>query len=196
MEQQLREANRELDTYVQTVAHDLRSPLTVFISGTELLRRHFPEKAPESLLSLLDGVEEKGWQMARLLEDLLQLARIGRIEQPPETVLAAAVVNRAIADLQDQIFASGVCVEAEALPELQAHPTLIYLLFANLIGNAVRYAGGPESPIIIGGRCTEHKCSSLSATMAQASRLKTKNDCTTCSSGDKAQGITRAPESA
>jgi signal transduction histidine kinase len=157
VEQQLRTANRELDSFVQTIAHDLRSPLTVFVSGTELLRRQLREKAPESLLSLLDGMEEKGWQMALLLEDLLQLARIGRIEQPPETVLADAVATRAIADLQEQIAASGARVETGPLPELQAHPTLIYQLFANLIGNAVRYAGGPESPIIIGGRCTAHK---------------------------------------
>jgi signal transduction histidine kinase len=157
VEQQLREANRELDTFVQTVAHDLRSHLTVFISGTELLRCQFREKAPDSLLSLLNGMEEKSWQMARLLEDLLQLARIGRIEQPPETVLPSAVVTQVIADLQEQISDSVVRVEAETLPELQAHPTLVYQLFANLVGNAVRYAGDPEKPIIVGGRCAENK---------------------------------------
>jgi signal transduction histidine kinase len=156
-EQQLRVANRELDTFVRTVAHDLRSPLTVFISGTELLRRQLRGKIPESYLDILQSIEEKGWEMARLLEDLLQLARVGRIDQPVETVATAEVVNRAIADLQEQIATRGAHVTHENLPELQAHPTLIYQLFANLIGNAVRYAGGPESPILVGGLRTGRK---------------------------------------
>jgi signal transduction histidine kinase len=46
-------------------------------------------------------------------------------------------------------------VNLEKLPVLQAHGTLIYQLFANLIGNAVRYAGGPESPITVGGLRTK-----------------------------------------
>jgi signal transduction histidine kinase len=156
-EQQLRIANRELDTFVRTVAHDLRSPLTVFISGTELLRRQLRGKIPESYLDMLQSIEEKGWEMARLLEDLLQLARIGRISQPAELVVTARVVNRAIADLREQIATRGAHVTHENLPELQAHPTLIYQLFANLIGNAVRYAGGPESPILVGGLRTGRK---------------------------------------
>jgi signal transduction histidine kinase len=150
-EQQLRIANQELDTFVRTVAHDLRSPLTVFISGTELLRRQLRDQIPEPSLDMLQSIEEKGWEMARLLEDLLQLARVGRINQPAETVATTEIVHRAIADLQEQIFTSRTRVDVEPLPDFQAHTTLIYQLFANLIGNAVRYAGGPESPILIGG---------------------------------------------
>jgi signal transduction histidine kinase len=156
-EQQLRIANQELDTFVRTVAHDLRSPLTVFISGTELLRRQLRDQIPEPSLDMLQSIEEKGWEMARLLEDLLQLARVGRINQPAETVATTEIVHRAIADLQEQIITSCTRVEVEPLPELQAHTTLIYQLFANLIGNAVRYAGGPERPITVGGLRIEQK---------------------------------------
>jgi signal transduction histidine kinase len=154
-EQQLRAANHELDTFVRTAAHDLRAPLTVFISGTELARRQLGDKAPEPILQLLNDMEAKGWQMASLLEDLLQLARIGRIDQPAEKVCPASIVTRTIADLKEQIAAAGTRVETEPLPDLQGHPSLIYQLFSNLIGNAVRYAGGPESPITVGGQRTQ-----------------------------------------
>jgi signal transduction histidine kinase len=154
-EEQLRTANRELDAFVRTVAHDLRSPLTVFISGIELLRRQLKHQASESLLYLIDGMEEKGWQMTRLLEDLLELARIGRLDHPPEKVDASEIASRVTTDLQPKIAAAGTRVNLEKLPVLQAHGTLIYQLFANLIGNAVRYAGGPESPITVGGLRTK-----------------------------------------
>lgn len=150
-EEQLRAANHELDIFVRTVAHDLRSPLTVFISGTELVRQQIPGQGSEAVMQVLHGMEQKGWQMARMLEDLLQLARIGRLKQSAERVDSAEVANRAIHDLQSQLAATGSQVRVESLPEVHAHPTLIYQILANLIGNAVRYAGGPEGPIIVGG---------------------------------------------
>jgi signal transduction histidine kinase len=156
-EEQLRAANLELDIFVRTVAHDLRSPLTVFISGAELVRRQIPGQGFEAVMQVLHGMEEKGWQMARMLEDLLQLARIGRLKQPAEMVDSAEVANRAVHDLQTQITASGSQVRVESLPEVHAHPTLIYQIWANLIGNAVRYAGGPERPIIVGGWRNSHR---------------------------------------
>jgi signal transduction histidine kinase len=156
-EEQLRTANRELDAFVRTVAHDLRTPLTVFISGTELLRRQLRDQIPESLDEVLLGIEQKGWEMAHLLEDLLQLARIGRIDQAAEGVIPTQIASRVIRDLQAQIMETRTRVEIEPLPPLQAHPTLIYQLFANLIGNAVRYAGGPHRPITVGGGREGHR---------------------------------------
>ncbi|MGE4542493.1 MAG: MASE3 domain-containing protein [Pedobacter sp.] len=154
IEQQLRAANWELDTFVHTIAHDLRSPLTVFISGTEMVRRQLRPHMTEDLDDMLLSIEQKGWQMAHMLEDLLHLACIGRMEQPPEKVIPSHIITRVTCDLEKQIHANGTQVITEPLPELEAHPTLIYQLFANLIGNAVRYAGGPNSPIIIGGQRT------------------------------------------
>ena len=150
-EQQLRTANSELDSFVRTAAHDLRSPLTVFISGTELLRQQLQDRIPESLCGLLENIEQKGWEMSRLLEDLLQLARVGRIDQPAENISSANIVQQAIIDLHEKITVADTRVKIEPLPDLRAHPTLIYQLFANLIGNAVRYAGGPLTPIVVGG---------------------------------------------
>jgi len=156
IEQQLRAANCELDTFVRTVAHDLRSPLTVFISGTEVLRRQLRDHIPEDLDNMLLDIEQKGWQMAQLLEDLLQLARIGRMDQPAEKIVLAHIVSRVTRDLEEQILAVDTQVITGALPDLEAHPTLIYQLFSNLIGNAVRYAGGPNNPISVGGLRTEN----------------------------------------
>jgi signal transduction histidine kinase len=155
IEQQLRAANWELDTFVHTIAHDLRSPLSVFISGTEMVRRQLRPHIPEDLDDMLLSIEQKGWQMAHMLEDLLNLACIGRMEQPPEKVIPSHIITRVTCDLEKQIHANGTQVITEPLPELEAHPTLIYQLFANLIGNAVRYAGGPNTPIIIGGQRTD-----------------------------------------
>lgn len=154
-EMQLRSTNRELENFVRTVAHDLRSPLTVFISGIDFFRRQLKDQLSEPLFHLLNSIEQKGWEMTRLLEDLLQWARIGHIDHPAEPVDTINEVNRALADLGDSIIATGSRVIVEQLPGFRGHPTLIYQLFTNLIGNAVRYAGGADSPIVVGGTRSE-----------------------------------------
>lgn len=149
-EEELRIANQELDAFVRTASHDLRAPLTVIISGTEFLRSELAGRLNAEQERLLDTIGSQGERMSRLIKDMLMLARIGTVDQPPEIVDPAAVAAQAIGDLQEEITVS--CrIETGVMQPLLAHSSLVYQLLLNLIGNAVRYGANPEHPVRIEG---------------------------------------------
>ena len=151
MEDDLRKANRELDAFVHTVSHDLRSPLTPIIGYAEFLRDQYRERLDEQAINILTEIHRQGHRMLRLLEDLLSLARAGQLDCPDEPVECGQVVDEVVAGLANQIIATGISVQRESLPALRVPRTLLVQLFDNLIGNALRYGGKEGGSVEVGG---------------------------------------------
>jgi signal transduction histidine kinase len=93
-------------------------------------------------------------RMGRLIEDLLELSRIGRLVNPPQQVALAELVREAVELLAGQIAEAGVEVEiAPDLPAVFGDRMRLSEVLQNLLDNAVRYMGDQESPRIeIGAR--------------------------------------------
>lgn len=151
VEEELREANRELDAFVHTVSHDLRSPLTPIIGYAEFLQEHYRERLDEQAVTILAEIGRQGHRMLGLLEDLLALARVGHLDHPVEPVDVSEVVREVVLEQGSRLAAAGMTVETGPLPCLRVPKTLLTQLFDNLIGNAVRYAGCSGGPIEVGG---------------------------------------------
>lgn len=155
---QLQSANRELDAFVYTVSHDLRTPLTPIIGYAEFLREHCRDKADEQSLALLGEIENQGRRMLNLMEDLLTLARVGRIEPPSEPLALTDVVYEVLGELRSTIAEAGLEFRVGPLPVLRMPRTLIHEVITNLVVNALRYAGPAGGPIELGsgskGRCS------------------------------------------
>jgi PAS domain S-box-containing protein len=151
VERRLKSANQELDAFVYTVSHDLRSPLTPIIGYAEFLKEEYGDRLGARGVDMLEEIEQQGEKMLALLEDLLALARVGRIETPAEEIDVAAVVHEVLDDLSGTINRDGARVTVDALPSLKLPETLLAQLFSNLVGNALRYAGGADARIEIGG---------------------------------------------
>lgn len=154
-EKRLQAANQELDAFVYTVSHDLRTPLTPILGFAEFLKEEYGERLDAQGIDLLDEIEKQGERMLALLEDLLVLARVGRIEAPAKAVDATAVVRQVLDELIETINREGIVVTLAELPPLKVPETLLAQLFSNLIGNALRYAGGAGARIEIGGEAGE-----------------------------------------
>lgn len=150
-EKRLHAANQELDAFVYTVSHDLRTPLTPIMGFAEFLKEEYGDRLDARGIDLLEEIEKQGEKMLALLEDLLALARVGRIEAPAKAVDVTAVVQQVIDDLSETINRDGIVVTLNELPPLKVPETLLAQLFSNLIGNALRYAGGAGTRIEIGG---------------------------------------------
>jgi len=150
-ERKMQAANQELDAFVYTVSHDLRTPLTPIIGFAEFLKEEYAGRLDARGLEMLDEIERQGEKMLALLEDLLALARVGRIEAPDAAIDVLTVVQEVLTDLSDVINRDRVVVTVGNLPELKIPETLLAQLFANLIGNALRYAGGPDARIEVDG---------------------------------------------
>ncbi len=140
-EERLRESNRELEAFAYTISHDLRSPLTPIIGYAEFLREEYGAQLDARALDILDEIDGQANRMLGLLEDLLALAQAGYLERPEATVPAAEVLAEVIRELAGQ-FPDTTVMITEPLPPIRLPSTLLTQIFQNLLGNAMRYAGG------------------------------------------------------
>lgn len=156
-EHKLREANRELDAFVYTASHDLRTPLSVISGYTDLLREEHAEQLDDEAQEYLTAIEKHGDKMTGLIDDLLALARAGTIQPPAEPVSSEKVVGEVLQGFDEQIRNSGIYVDLQPLPAVRIPETLLEEIFDNLIGNALRYAAAKGKSIEIGGERLEDR---------------------------------------
>lgn len=150
-EQKIMEINLELDAFVYTVSHDLRTPISAVVGYVDLLKELHGNEFSEEALCLLNTIEQQGEKMGLVVEDLLALATVGNIEPPNHPVKANEVLNFVLAELDRDIKAAGVQVKVGSLPPVRIPESLLIQIFENLIGNALRYAGPDAGPIEVSG---------------------------------------------
>jgi PAS domain S-box-containing protein len=138
LEEKLLLANRELDAFVHTVSHDLRSPLTPIIGYLELILDQHTAELPPQVAEMLQEVHKQSERMSDMLEDLLVLATVGSVEPPLSPVRGDEVLQ----DVLLRYSSPDVSIKAAALPDALMSKTLYLQILDNLVGNAIRYAGG------------------------------------------------------
>jgi PAS domain S-box-containing protein len=147
-EQALREADRQKDDFIATLAHELRNPLAPIRNAVELLRRT-GQRDPQ-VVWCRDVIERQVAQMAHLLDDLLDVSRMthGQFHLRHESLQLETVVERAIEIAQPIVEAAGHALVVE-LPEqpvaLRGDLTRLAQVISNLLINAAKYTA-------VGGR--------------------------------------------
>ncbi len=146
---ELREKNRELEAYTQTVSHDLNSPLVVITGFLELLRERAGGKLGEEEREYLERMEKAAERMSRLINSLLTYARVGSERAALEEVDAVesfreVAMERAL-DLEELEARLEV---AEDIPPVSADPVLLQQVFSNLLDNALKYRSPDAAPTI------------------------------------------------
>ena len=148
---QLREANRELDAFVSTVSHDMRVPLTPIIAYADFLRTQYCDCLDVQAREMLGEIETQGNRLLHLLEDLLELARLGHLPDQEAPVDTTAVAGEVAAEFSEKMLRDKIELRLDPLPCLHIPPTLIFQLLLNLIGNALRYGAPAGSRVEVGG---------------------------------------------
>jgi light-regulated signal transduction histidine kinase (bacteriophytochrome) len=138
----------ELTQFAQAASHDMREPLRMVASYTQLLNRRYASQLDddgrEFMRYILDGVQT----MERLLEDLLSYSlQLRPLDQPPSTVDAEAVTDGVLLKMEKQIRESGAEITYEALPAVQSDFTHLSQVFQQLISNSIKFRGS-EPPRI------------------------------------------------
>ncbi|HUF76685.1 MAG TPA: PAS domain S-box protein [Longimicrobiales bacterium] len=145
-EASVREADRRKDEFLATLSHELRNPLAPLRNALHLLRRARVEGPVAE--SLHDIMERQIDQLVRLVDDLMEVARItrGTFELRREPVTIQEVLQRAFETSQPFIEGGShrldVSVPTEPI-RLEADPVRLAQIFANLLNNAAKYT--PES---------------------------------------------------
>jgi PAS domain S-box-containing protein len=157
--EKLHQANHELDSFVSTVSHDLRSPLTPLIGFSEFLLERYADSLDKMGLECLGEIEKAGRKMLSLLEDLLALARVGQLERPEVSISTLRIVHEVVQELAVEIKTNEAKIKIGELPKVYVPEALLMDLFRNLIANALRYAGDAPEIEIEGSR--KQGCSRL-----------------------------------
>ena len=138
--------NAELEAFSYSVSHDLRSPLRAIEGFTDIVLTDFKEQLPEQVVELLGNVVVSATRMNRLVEDLLNYSRLGRIEMEAAPVSIAEAV-KAASDQVDKGLRDKIKTAIDpSLKVLANMATLTQALF-NLINNGLKfYPPGPDAP--------------------------------------------------
>jgi signal transduction histidine kinase len=120
----------------------------------DLLERDVAAKKTEQVAADLSRIRNATATMDTLLRELLELSRVGRVTNPPETVPLAELAREAIAGLDGRLRAVGARVEIQPdLPTLRGDRVRLVEVLQNLIENAVKFRSGQAEPVVgIGSR--------------------------------------------
>jgi two-component system, sensor histidine kinase and response regulator len=139
----LKARNEELDMFAQTVAHDLKSPLGLIISQTEVLR-NYDDLSQDDQLQVIRSIARNGRKMDSIIDGLLLLARLRNTEVRLEPIDMARVVAEARRQLAHLIQESKARISLpEAWPAALGHELLIEEVWVNYLSNGLKYGGEP-----------------------------------------------------
>jgi signal transduction histidine kinase len=136
---ELEEMNRELEAFSYSVSHDLRAPLRHLDGFSRILQQTYGHQLPEGAQHYLERICGAAKHMSELVEDLLQLARVGRQATRRELQPLRALVDEARKEVEPECVDRDIRWEISSLPELEVDPGLLRLVFTNLFSNAVKF---------------------------------------------------------
>ncbi len=148
-EADLARKNEELEHCVNTLAHDLRSPLVALLGFSRLLRQDYGEHLDDTGMHFVDRIEQSGRTMESLIHDLLELSRIGQPGERRTMVDPRAVLLQIAAEFKPHLDDHGIHLTLPDHPPLVfCDHTRLYQVFSNLIDNAIHHMGECDDPRI------------------------------------------------
>ena len=150
--------NAELEQFTYTVSHDLKSPLVTINGFLGYLEHDAASGNMERLKKDSQRIHEAVQKMQRLLNELLELSRIGRMMNAPESIPFGELVDEAMALVQGRLEERNVVVRTHTnLPVIYGDRPRLVEVLQNLIDNAAKYMGSQKDPHIeIGQRGHEN----------------------------------------
>ena len=146
LNEKLRVAYEELDTFSYTISHDLRTPLSAIRNYAEYLLMVYRDKVEGDLDDVLERMIRSTDKMFTLIEEVLDYSRLGRTELSGGPVDMAVMLK----EIKDEVLSSWsdgrTTLTIGATPPLWGDRTMIAQVFTNLISNAVKYSQRTGSP--------------------------------------------------
>jgi signal transduction histidine kinase len=150
---ELRRSNAELEQFAYVASHDLQEPLRKVASFCQLLEKRYGDKLDERGHEYIGFAVDGAKRMQVLINDLLTFSRVGRLNSTSTEVDLNAALDTALGNLSTAIEESGAQIirpeEGLGLPRVDGDPTLLVMVWQNLISNAVKFRREGEAPRIV-----------------------------------------------
>jgi PAS domain S-box-containing protein len=144
----LEAANRELESFSYSVSHDLRAPLRAIDGYSRILLEEHRGQLTTEDRRYLELVRKSAQQMALLIDALLNFSRMGRVDLNRIALSPSMVVHEALEELANEMKEREVEVTIEDLPPCNADPSLLRLVYHNLLSNALKFTRQKEHAVI------------------------------------------------
>jgi len=136
---ELESTNKELESFAYSVSHDLRAPLRHVVGFSELLQKQaaslLDDKSQRYIKTILDSAKKMG----RLIDDLLSFSRIGRAETKKSLVNLEQLVKDVVSEIVQETRGREIVWKIDALPVCYGDRSMLMLVLANLVSNAVKF---------------------------------------------------------
>ncbi|MFF8929271.1 CHASE3 domain-containing protein [Streptomyces longwoodensis] len=144
---ELRRSNAELEQFAYVASHDLQEPLRKVASFCQLLEKRYGDQLDDRGRQYIDFAVDGAKRMQVLINDLLTFSRVGRLNDAREPVDLDQALDKALRNLTAAVEESGAAVDRpEDLPEIIGDPTLLTMLWQNLMGNALKFRHPDRTP--------------------------------------------------
>ncbi len=135
----LERSNRDLESFAYVASHALQEPLRKMASFSELVVRRYGAQLDDRGREFLGFIADGARRMQRLINDVLEVSRVGRSGRPLEAVDLNDAFQMARANLAATVEATGAVVSTEGLPTVRGDLALLASLFQNLVGNSLKF---------------------------------------------------------
>lgn len=143
---ELTRSNADLSQFAHVASHDLQTPIGNVIAAVNMLEDHLSESADADTRYYLELLTRSGVRMRALVSDLLEYARVGKTENPKDTVDLNSVIEQVKDSTRELRKATGARIICEDLPVCIGRAHQLERFFENLVTNAIKYAVPDRTP--------------------------------------------------
>ena len=157
LNEKLREAYEELDSFSYTISHDLKNPIAKIKGYAQLLNS--AETFGDLENSMANKIVEGADKMNSMINDVLNYSKVGRQEIVFQKVDMALLIDEIVKDLNFIYAAGKVQITVGETPSLMGDPLMLMQVFSNLIGNAVKYSQDVSVALVhVEGLTNQQEC--------------------------------------
>jgi signal transduction histidine kinase len=140
--------NKELESFTYSVSHDLKGPLRAMDGYAAILKEEYEKVLNDEGKRLLSNIRRNAQNMARLIDSLLDLSRLGKKEIVKKMVDMNRLVEEALEELNPKDANGNLQVKVSDLPAVNGDVNLLKRVFVNLLSNAIKYSRKKEKPVV------------------------------------------------
>lgn len=145
---ELQAANKELEAFAYSVSHDLRAPLRSISGFSSVIVEDYADRLDESAIDYLKRIQSGTMRMSHIIDDLLKLSRLTRVELNPQNINLTKLVNDIMTQLQQQEPERIVDVKIANNIRANGDIGLLKVALENLLSNAWKYTAKKDRAVI------------------------------------------------